>query len=51
MYEMLKMDNEKGTDSRLVRAKLKEGLKGHKEMLDACFKIDQIIFLEMAMGS
>ena len=48
MYDYLKEQYNKGTDNRLVRAKLKEGLGGHKEKLDACFLIDQILFLEMA---
>jgi hypothetical protein len=47
VYEFLKFNRRKGTDEALIHQEIKRMVGGDKKLMNHCFNLDGIIFMEL----
>ena len=47
VYEFLKFNRRKGTDEGLIHAEIKKMVGGDKRLMNHCFNLDGIVFMEL----
>jgi hypothetical protein len=47
VYEFLKFSRRKGTDEALIHAEIKRMVGGDRRLLNFCFNLDGIVFMEL----